>query len=225
MQILSDTGFPAEWLELELTESALMQRETEAVTILERLRGLGLHLAMDDFGTGYSSLAYLKRFPLDVLKIDKSFVDDIPHQRDDMEIAATIIAMGHILGFKVLAEGVEMCIRDRVMEPGKDNPFLQAFLPFQRRIQHYGILNSLSQTLLKLTTPGLPDFYQGTELWDLSLVDPDNRRPVNFERRGALLQALQSRANDNILQLIAELLAAPEDGQIKLCLLYTSRCV
>ena len=107
MQILSDTGFPAEWLELELTESALMQRETEAVTILERLRGLGLHLAMDDFGTGYSSLAYLKRFPLDVLKIDKSFVDDIPHQRDDMEIAATIIAMGHILGFKVLAEGVE----------------------------------------------------------------------------------------------------------------------
>jgi EAL domain-containing protein (putative c-di-GMP-specific phosphodiesterase class I) len=90
-----------------LTESALMQRETEAVAILERLRGLGLHLAMDDFGTGYSSLAYLKRFPLDVLKIDKSFVDDIPHHRDDMEIAATIIAMGHTLGFKVLAEGVE----------------------------------------------------------------------------------------------------------------------
>ena len=107
MQILSDTGFPAEWLELELTESALMQRETEAVAILERLRSLGLHLAMDDFGTGYSSLAYLKRFPLDVLKIDKSFVDDIPHHRDDMEIAATIIAMGHTLGFKVLAEGVE----------------------------------------------------------------------------------------------------------------------
>ncbi len=107
MQILSDTGFPAEWLELELTESALMQRETEAVAILEQLRGLGLHLAMDDFGTGYSSLAYLKRFPLDVLKIDKSFVDDIPHHRDDMEIAATIIAMGHTLGLKVLAEGVE----------------------------------------------------------------------------------------------------------------------
>ena len=107
LQVLNDTGFPAEWLELELTESALMQREAEAVTILERLRGLGLHLAMDDFGTGYSSLAYLRRFPLDVLKIDKSFVDDLPQQREAMEIAATIIAMGHTLGLKVLAEGVE----------------------------------------------------------------------------------------------------------------------
>ena len=107
LQILNDTGFPAEWLELELTESALMQREAEAVTVLGRLRGLGLHLAMDDFGTGYSSLAYLRRFPLDVLKIDKSFVDDLPHQREAMEIAATIIAMGHTLGLKVLAEGVE----------------------------------------------------------------------------------------------------------------------
>ncbi len=107
MQTLRDTGFPAERLELELTESALMRREAEAVTLLERLRGLGLRLAMDDFGTGYSSLAYLKRFPLDVLKIDKSFVDDLPQQRDAMEIAATIIAMGHTLGLDVLAEGVE----------------------------------------------------------------------------------------------------------------------
>ena len=104
---LKATGFPAEWLELELTESALMQRETEAVAILERLRGLGLHLAMDDFGTGYSSLAYLKRFPLDVLKVDKSFIDDLPQQREAMEITAAIIAMGHALGLKVLAEGVE----------------------------------------------------------------------------------------------------------------------
>ena len=107
MQALSDTGFPAEWLELELTESALMRHEEEAVNLLQHLRSLGLRLAMDDFGTGYSSLAYLKRFPLDVLKIDKNFVDDIPEQRDAMEIAATIIAMGHTLGFEVLAEGVE----------------------------------------------------------------------------------------------------------------------
>ena len=107
LQVLSETGFPADHLELELTESALMRREAEAVAILERLRGLGVRLAMDDFGTGYSSLAYLKRFPLDVLKIDKSFVDDLPRQRNAMEIVATIIAMGHALGLKVLAEGVE----------------------------------------------------------------------------------------------------------------------
>ncbi|MDQ5911160.1 MAG: hypothetical protein QG599_3257 [Pseudomonadota bacterium] len=106
LQILNDTGFPAEQLELELTESALMQHEMEAITLLQQLRGLGLRLAMDDFGTGYSSLAYLKRFPLDVLKIDKSFIDDLP-QQDALEIAAAIIAMGHTLGLKVLAEGVE----------------------------------------------------------------------------------------------------------------------
>ena len=106
-EVLRETGYPADWLELELTESALMEREEAAVEMLDRLRTLGIRLAIDDFGTGYSSLAYLKSFPLDVLKIDKSFVDDIPFHQDDMEIAAAIVAMGHTLGFKVLAEGVE----------------------------------------------------------------------------------------------------------------------
>jgi len=104
---LDKTGFPASHLELELTESALMTHESEAAEILNQLRQLGVRLAIDDFGTGYSSLAYLKRFPLDVLKIDKSFVDDIPHKKDDMEIAATIVAMAHTLRLKVMAEGVE----------------------------------------------------------------------------------------------------------------------
>jgi diguanylate cyclase (GGDEF)-like protein len=107
VDILLETGFPAERLELELTESSLMERPAEIIDRLNKLRAQGIHLAIDDFGTGYSSLAYLKRFPLDVLKIDKSFIDDIPHQQDDMEIAAAIIDMGHTLGFKVLAEGVE----------------------------------------------------------------------------------------------------------------------
>lgn len=106
-KVLQETGFPAEHLELELTESGLMENEEKAVEILNNLRTQGVRLAIDDFGTGYSSLAYLKRFPLDVLKIDKSFIDDIPSFQDDMEITATIVAMGHILGFKVLAEGVE----------------------------------------------------------------------------------------------------------------------
>jgi diguanylate cyclase (GGDEF)-like protein/PAS domain S-box-containing protein len=104
---LSETGFPAKQLELEITESGLMENQDNATDILNNLRGQGIRLAIDDFGTGYSSLAYLKHFPLDLLKIDKSFIDDIPFHQDDMEIAATIIAMGHILGFKVLAEGVE----------------------------------------------------------------------------------------------------------------------
>ncbi|QSA97756.1 EAL domain-containing protein [Methylococcus sp. EFPC2] len=105
--VLSETGYPPACLELELTESALMEREAEVVEILLSLRALGVRLAIDDFGTGYSSLAYLKRFPLDVIKIDKTFIEDIPKQQDDREIAAAIVAMGHILRLKVLAEGVE----------------------------------------------------------------------------------------------------------------------
>ncbi len=105
--VLNETHFPAKQLELEITESGLMENQDHAPDILNCLRNQGIRLAIDDFGTGYSSLAYLKHFPLDLLKIDKSFIDDIPHMQDDMEIAATIIAMGHILGFKVLAEGVE----------------------------------------------------------------------------------------------------------------------
>jgi diguanylate cyclase (GGDEF)-like protein/PAS domain S-box-containing protein len=104
---LKKSGYPADRLELELTESALMQREEETVAMLHALRAHGIRLAIDDFGTGYSSLSYLKRFPIDVLKIDKSFVDDIPYERDDMAIVTAIIAMGQALGFQVLAEGTE----------------------------------------------------------------------------------------------------------------------
>lgn len=105
--ILDETGFPPERLELELTENALMARESEAAQILTSLRALGVRLAIDDFGTGYSSLAYLKSFPLDILKIDKSFIEDIPDHEDDKEITAAIISMAHTLRLKVLAEGIE----------------------------------------------------------------------------------------------------------------------
>lgn len=104
---LKSSGFVADKLELELTESALMQREEEAVAMFHALRAKGVRLAIDDFGTGYSSLSYLKRFPLDVLKIDKSFVDDIPYEADDNAIVSAIIAMGSALGFQLLAEGTE----------------------------------------------------------------------------------------------------------------------
>jgi len=105
--VLKDTEFPAHCLELELTESSLMENPEKTRLTLENLRQLGIHLAIDDFGAGYSSLAYLKHFPVNTIKIDKSFIDDIPYKQEDMAISATIIAMGHILGFKVLAEGVE----------------------------------------------------------------------------------------------------------------------
>jgi len=105
--VLTETAFPARLLELEITETGLMENQENATDILNRLHAQGIRLAIDDFGTGYSSLAHLKRFPLDVLKIDKSFIDEIPYNKDAMEIAATIVAMGHTLGLKVLAEGVE----------------------------------------------------------------------------------------------------------------------
>jgi diguanylate cyclase (GGDEF)-like protein/PAS domain S-box-containing protein len=105
--ILETTGYPPELLELELTESALMQHEEETITLLHKLKSLGVKLALDDFGTGYSSLAYLKHFPLDLLKVDKSFVDDLPQGTKDLKIVTTIVQMGRSLGFKLLAEGVE----------------------------------------------------------------------------------------------------------------------
>jgi len=105
--ILAETGFPAENLELEITESAIMIQGEQARDTLEQLKRLGVSLAIDDFGTGYSSLAYLKRFAVDRLKIDQSFIRDLLHSDHDREIAATIIAMARHLKLSVLAEGVE----------------------------------------------------------------------------------------------------------------------
>jgi (1->4)-alpha-D-glucan 1-alpha-D-glucosylmutase len=109
---------------------------------------------------------------------------------------------------------------EEILSLKEENTFLKEFLPFHRKVCHYGIFNSLSQTLVKITAPGVPDFYQGTELWDLTLVDPDNRRLVNFERRRALLREIRKKENSNVLNLIEELLRAREDGRIKLFLIY-----
>ncbi len=108
---------------------------------------------------------------------------------------------------------------EQILQPSADNQFLEKLRSFQKEIAHYGILNSLGQTLLKITTPGVPDIYQGTELWDLSLVDPDNRRPVDFELRSRWLQEIKQRCQFDILNLISELIANCEDGRIKLFLI------
>jgi len=105
--ILKETGLPPACLELELTESILMREVNEALQILASLKNLGLSIAVDDFGTGYSSLNYLKQFPIDVLKIDRTFVDGLPSGEQDAQIARAIIAMAHSLNLAVIAEGVE----------------------------------------------------------------------------------------------------------------------
>lgn len=106
-QVLAETNFPAALLELELTESMFMEHAEQSIDTLRTLKALGVSLAIDDFGTGYSSLTYLKRFPIDKLKIDQSFVQGLAEDLNDREIAATIIAMARGLKLKVLAEGVE----------------------------------------------------------------------------------------------------------------------
>jgi (1->4)-alpha-D-glucan 1-alpha-D-glucosylmutase len=125
---------------------------------------------------------------------------------------------------------------DRILDPSTQNPFRADFLPFQQEVAAYGIFNSLSQTVLKMTCPGLPDFYQGAELWDFNLVDPDNRRPVDFEKRASLLAEIVESLDPPAVspeatvqqvptarpaeQLVQSLLSTKEDGRIKLFLIY-----
>jgi (1->4)-alpha-D-glucan 1-alpha-D-glucosylmutase len=109
---------------------------------------------------------------------------------------------------------------EKILARSETNAFLKEFIPFCRRISHYGILNSLSQTLIKITSPGVPDFYQGSELWDLSLVDPDNRRPVDFDTRRAMLSDIRAQNDADIGRLVQDLLATRTNGKIKLFLIY-----
>jgi diguanylate cyclase (GGDEF)-like protein len=115
-RIVGQAGVDPRLLEFELTESMLMADPEDAVATLSELKGLGMRLSVDDFGTGYSSLAYLKRFPLDALKIDRTFVRDLPGDADDAAITRAVIRLAHSLGLEVVAEGVETIEQLRVLE-------------------------------------------------------------------------------------------------------------
>lgn len=104
---IKEADFPSHRLELEITESAVLEQEMEGIQILSQFRNLGISITMDDFGTGYSSLYYLKKLPIQSIKIDKSFVDDLPENHESAAIAKAIIAISKTLGLKVVAEGVE----------------------------------------------------------------------------------------------------------------------
>jgi diguanylate cyclase len=105
-RILQETGFDCKRLQLEITESALLSAEEAVLAVVERLRKKGVTIALDDFGTGYSSLTYLRRFPFDKIKIDKSFIDDLG-LTVNATIVHAIISIGRSLGLKLVAEGVE----------------------------------------------------------------------------------------------------------------------
>jgi EAL domain-containing protein (putative c-di-GMP-specific phosphodiesterase class I) len=104
---LDGANLPRRLLEVELTESTVMTNADENIKRLQLLRHKGFDLAVDDFGTGYSSLSYLKRFPLTILKIDKSFIDGVPNDDEDMSISQAIVQLAHSLDIKVVAEGIE----------------------------------------------------------------------------------------------------------------------
>ena len=127
----------------------------------------------------------------------------------------------HTAWLKPDQEYEEACLSfvDEIMTRSPQNAFLEQFLPLQKRVAFYGIFNSLSQSLIKITCPGVPDFYQGAEFWDLNLVDPDNRRPVDFEKRRAILREIAARVEGDRPALIGELLQTRNDGRIKLFLL------
>jgi EAL domain-containing protein (putative c-di-GMP-specific phosphodiesterase class I) len=107
MKILDETMCKPQWIELEITESQVMKNPEETILTLQKISKLGIKIAIDDFGTGYSSLSYLKRLPIDRLKIDRSFIQEIPENEEDIAIALAIIALAASLNLEVIAEGVE----------------------------------------------------------------------------------------------------------------------
>ncbi|HKP85314.1 MAG TPA: malto-oligosyltrehalose synthase, partial [Blastocatellia bacterium] len=136
----------------------------------------------------------------------------------DYMIKAAREAKSHTFWLDHNAEYEEALIdfTEKVLTPSVSKEFLASFTAFQKKVAHYGLFNSLSQTLVKIASPGVPDFYQGTELWDLNLVDPDNRRPVDYEKRARMLREMKQKEQAGLTGLIEELLSTRGDGRVKL---------
>ncbi|MBP5281315.1 MAG: bifunctional diguanylate cyclase/phosphodiesterase [Lachnospiraceae bacterium] len=126
-ELLKASGIPAEKLEIEITESIMIESPDKAIQCFDEIKGMGVKIAIDDFGTGYSSLSYLNRFPANLLKIDKSFIDKMNTSDSSRQYVAAIISMGHVMGFDVISEGVEEPEQlDTLKEIGCD--FIQGFI-------------------------------------------------------------------------------------------------
>lgn len=146
-QVLEKTGLPPEYLELEVTESVLIQSFEHNIKLVEEIRDMGIHIALDDFGTGYSSFNYLTQIPIDTLKIDKSFIDNISTNPKDCSVAETIISLAHKLNIKVVAEGVEVSDQLKILQENSCD-ILQGYL-FSKPIpdEHYRNLLELNHDI------------------------------------------------------------------------------
>jgi EAL domain-containing protein (putative c-di-GMP-specific phosphodiesterase class I) len=144
-EVLISTGMPAHQLQLEITESMVMQNVDRAVKLLDQIQSRGVRLAIDDFGTGYSSMSLMKQFPIDTIKIDRSFVRDLENSSEDRAIAKAIISMGKALGLTVVAEGVETAEQDAFLR-GHECDELQGYL-FSKPIPAESIAVLLRPTL------------------------------------------------------------------------------
>jgi diguanylate cyclase (GGDEF)-like protein/PAS domain S-box-containing protein len=174
--ILEQTGLDARYLDIELTESTVMADVEQSIGILHEMKSVGVQLSIDDFGTGYSSLSYLKRFPVDFLKIDQSFVRDIPHECGDAAIASGIISMAHKLGIGVIAEGVESEAQCEFLAQNMCD-----------EIQGYwfsGPLDAVRMEALLHENPRLPSHLQGLQkpAYTLLLVAGEENERAMLER-------------------------------------------
>jgi EAL domain-containing protein (putative c-di-GMP-specific phosphodiesterase class I) len=126
-EVLEKTGFPAKNLEVEITEYSLLQSFDQTIENIKALRAMGVKVALDDFGTGYSSLSYLEKLPINLLKIDKSLVDDIESNFKSQQFVNAVIYMGHLMGCEVICEGVESEGQLRLLKENKSD-FIQGFI-------------------------------------------------------------------------------------------------